>query len=71
MITFEAMQSANKELKKQYKAINIDKIEKVQDEMEDLLEKAADVQDALSRTYGLPDDIDEADLEAGTHTIGI
>ncbi|KAJ3311790.1 hypothetical protein HDV04_003802 [Boothiomyces sp. JEL0838] len=70
MITFDAMQIANKELKKQYKNINLDKIEKVQDEMEDLLEQANDVQEALSRTYGVPDDIDEADLEAELDALG-
>jgi charged multivesicular body protein 5 len=30
-ITVDAMRSANKELKKQYKSVNIDKIEKIQD----------------------------------------
>ena len=33
--------------------------------MEDLLDQANEVQEALGRSYGLPDDIDEADLEAG------
>lgn len=37
----------------------------MQDEMEDLMEQANEVQEALGRTYGLPDSIDEADLEAG------
>jgi charged multivesicular body protein 5 len=64
MITVDAMQIANKELKKQYKNINIDKIEQIQDEMEDLMEAANEVQETLGRTYGVPDDIDEADLEA-------
>ncbi|KAJ3361538.1 hypothetical protein HDU91_003880 [Kappamyces sp. JEL0680] len=64
MITVDAMQTANKELKKQYKSINLDKIEAIQDEMEDLMEAAAEVQETLGRSYGIPDDIDEADLEA-------
>ncbi|KAJ3258714.1 hypothetical protein HK103_003308 [Boothiomyces macroporosus] len=38
--------------------------------MEDLLEQANDVQEALSRTYGVPDDIDEADLEAELDALG-
>ena len=33
--------------------------------MEDLLEQANEIQDALSRSYAVPDEIDEADLEAG------
>ncbi|KAI8835894.1 Snf7 family, partial [Chytridium lagenaria] len=64
MVTVEAMKSANKELKTQYKKINLDKIEKIQDEMEDLLEQANEIQETLGRSYALPDDIDEADLEA-------
>jgi charged multivesicular body protein 5 len=34
-------------------------------EMEDLLEQANEIQDALGRSYEVPDEIDEADLEAG------
>ena len=62
--TVNAMKQANKQLKKQYKKVNIDKIEAMQDEMEDLLDQANEIQEALGRTYGLPEDIDEADLEA-------
>ena len=36
--------------------------------MEDMLEQANEVQEALGRQYGTPD-IDEADLEAGLTTI--
>jgi charged multivesicular body protein 5 len=34
-------------------------------EMEDMLEQANEIQDALGRSYEVPDEIDEADLEAG------
>jgi len=37
----------------------------LQDDMADMLEIANEVQDTLGRTYGMPDDIDEADLDAG------
>ena len=33
--------------------------------MEDMLELAGEVQETLGRAYGLPDDVDEDDLEAG------
>lgn len=33
--------------------------------MEELMEAANEVQETLGRTYNLPDDIDEDDLEAG------
>jgi len=61
--TVSAMKDANKALKKQFKAINISQVEDLQDDMEDLLEQAEEVQSALGRSYNT-DDIDEADLEA-------
>ena len=33
--------------------------------MEDMLELANEVQETLGRAYGLPEDVDEDDLEAG------
>jgi len=41
----------------------------MQDEMEDLLDQANEIQEALGRSYNLPEDIDEADLEAGNFLI--
>lgn len=37
-------------------------------DMEDLLEQANEIQESLGRSYAVPDEIDEADLEAGTST---
>lgn len=34
--------------------------------MEDLLEQANEIQESLGRSYAVPDEIDEADLQAGT-----
>ncbi|KAI8974112.1 Snf7-domain-containing protein [Pilobolus umbonatus] len=70
MATVDAMQVANKEMKKQYKNVNLDKIDQLQDEMEDLMEQANEVQETLGRSYNLPDDIDEADLEAELDALG-
>lgn len=33
--------------------------------MADLLEQANEIQESLGRSYAVPDDVDEADLEAG------
>jgi len=33
--------------------------------MEDLLEQANEIQESLGRSYAVPDEFDEADLEAG------
>ncbi|KAJ3346373.1 hypothetical protein HDU83_003148, partial [Entophlyctis luteolus] len=70
VITVDAMKQANKELKAQYKKVDITKVEALQDEMEDLLEQANEVQEVLGRTYGLPDGIDESDLEAELDALG-
>ncbi|KAK0491240.1 vacuolar protein sorting-associated protein 60 [Armillaria novae-zelandiae] len=64
MATVDAMQLANKEMKKQYGKIDIDKIENMHFEMEDLLEQANEIQESLGRSYAVPDELDEADLEA-------
>jgi len=61
--TVAAMKDANKALKKQFKQININQVEDMQDDMADLLEQAEEVQNAMGRSYNT-DDIDEADLEA-------
>eukprot|EP00164_Ancoracysta_twista_P000776 GFYU01001020.1.p1 GENE.GFYU01001020.1~~GFYU01001020.1.p1 ORF type:complete len:220 (-),score=77.53 GFYU01001020.1:159-818(-) len=61
--TVEAMKTANSELKKAYKDINLDTIDDLQDDMADMMDMHNEVQEALSRTYGLPEEFDEADLE--------
>ena len=50
---------ANKALKKQFKAIDINQVEDMQDDMADLLEQAEEIQSAMGRSYNT-DDIDEA-----------
>ncbi|KAF8165487.1 vacuolar protein sorting-associated protein 60 [Crassisporium funariophilum] len=64
MATVDAMQVANRELRKQYGKIDIDKIENIHYDMEDLLEQANEIQESLGRSYAVPDEIDEAELEA-------
>ena len=36
-------------------------------DMEDLLEQANEIQETLGRSYAVPDEIDEADLQAGVY----
>lgn len=64
MATVDAMNMANKEMRKTYGKIDLDKIERVQDDMEDLIEQANEVQGSLGRAYGVPDEIDEEELQA-------
>lgn len=35
--------------------------------MEELLDQANEVQETLSRSYAVPDELDETELEAGAH----
>ncbi|KZT13007.1 vacuolar protein sorting-associated protein 60 [Laetiporus sulphureus 93-53] len=64
MATVDAMKQANKELRTQYGKFDVDKIENMHYDMEDLLEQANEIQETLGRSYAVPDEIDEADLQA-------
>jgi len=61
----QAMKAANKELKQQFKTnkeLDIDAIDKMQDEMADLMDMSNEIQEALGRNYAVPDEIDDAEL---------
>lgn len=65
MISVNAMKQHNAVLKSQYGKIDLDKLEDMQDEMADLIEKGEELQNALSMsTMGDVDDIDEGELDA-------
>uniref|UniRef100_A0A0N5AP19 Charged multivesicular body protein 5 n=1 Tax=Syphacia muris TaxID=451379 RepID=A0A0N5AP19_9BILA len=80
--TVNAMKSGLKAMKKEYKKIDIDEIENLQDKMEDMLDINNEIQEAISRQYDTPDVkiftllldlsvmIDEADLEAELDALG-
>lgn len=67
--TVIAMKDGVKQMKKEFKNINIDQIEDIQDDMADMLEQADEVQDALGRTYGMPE-IDDDELNAELDALG-
>merc|ERR1712118_17711 len=64
--TITAMKHANTAMKKQFKdnkkVLDIDNIEKMTDEMSDLMDQANEINEVLSASYGLPDDIDDEEL---------
>ena len=70
MTTVDAMKSTNKTLKQQYGKIDIDKIERMQDEMQDLMEMGNEIQESLGRSYDVPEDVDEAELDAELEALG-
>jgi charged multivesicular body protein 5 len=70
MITVDAMKTTTKTLKKQYGKVDIDQIERMQDEMQDLMDIGNEIQESISRAYEVPEEIDEADLDAELEALG-
>ncbi|GAM17296.1 hypothetical protein SAMD00019534_004710 [Acytostelium subglobosum LB1] len=64
IITVSAMKQGAKEMKKQFKQIDVDDIDSLQDEMQDLLDFNNEIQSSLSRAYETPESLDESELEA-------
>ena len=58
----EGMKAANVALKMAHKNVSLDEVEDMQDDLEDMLEEADEIQQIMSRSYGLPDDCDEEAL---------
>ena len=63
-VTVSAMKEATKQLKVEHEKISISEIEDMQDDLEELFEDQEEIQEILGRSYGIPDGLDEADLEA-------
>eukprot|EP00743_Colponemidia_sp_Colp-15_P002022 GILK01002196.1.p1 GENE.GILK01002196.1~~GILK01002196.1.p1 ORF type:complete len:231 (-),score=46.48 GILK01002196.1:118-810(-) len=62
--TVSAMKQANVEMKKTFGQIKITDVENMQDDLEDMMMDSNEIQELMGRSYGLPDGVDEADLEA-------
>ena len=50
--------------------IDIDQIERMQDEMADLMDIGNEIQESISRAYDVPEDVDEAELDAELEALG-
>ncbi|KAK4131258.1 hypothetical protein BT67DRAFT_159678 [Trichocladium antarcticum] len=70
MVTVDALRSTNKALRKEYGKVDVDKIERLQDDMADLLDVGNEIQESLSRSYDVPEDVDEAELDAELEALG-
>merc|ERR1719186_1994421 len=57
-----AMKETQKQLKKDFKKINIDDVENMQDDMEDMMDEMNEMNEALARDYGVTSDVDSEDL---------
>ena len=60
--TVDAMKLGAKEMKQQFKKIDVDKIETLHDELEDLMGESNEIQEVLGRSYGM-EEVDEGELE--------
>lgn len=70
LTTVDAMKTTSKELRKQYGKVDIDKIERMQDELADLMDMGNDIQESISRSYDVPEEVDEAELDAELEALG-
>ncbi|KAL1998348.1 hypothetical protein VTN02DRAFT_6361 [Thermoascus thermophilus] len=70
MATVDAMKTTTKTLRKQYGKIDVDQIERMQDEMADLMDLGNEIQESISRAYDVPEDVDEAELDAELEALG-
>lgn len=59
------MKNTNVSLKAQMQNFDQDAIESMQDDFADMLDEVGYLQDTVTRSYGVPEDLDEEDLEAG------
>jgi charged multivesicular body protein 5 len=62
-LTIQAMRGANMAMKNQMKELNLDDLEDIQDELQDMFDQTNEIQEIMSRSYDMPGDINEADLE--------
>lgn len=68
--TIAAMKEGAKQLKIENQKMNLGEIEDMQDDMIDMFEDMEELQDIMSRGYGVPDGLDDADLEAELACLG-
>ena len=63
-IAVQAMKDATVTLKEEHEKIDIDAIEDMQDDLADIFDEQDEIQDIMGRSYGVPDGVDEDDLDA-------
>jgi len=62
VVMVDAMRGAQKELKQQFKAVNVDQVEDLHEDMSEMMEQNEEIQEVMGRTYGVPEQLDEGDL---------
>ena len=61
--TVAAMKATAETLKGQFKEIDIDEIEDIHDDMSEMFQLNDEVSEVIGRSYAVPDDLDEDDLQ--------
>lgn len=64
LATVDAMKEAKKEMQKVYGKVDIDKVEELQDDMLDLVERGRELQEVLASGYDVPDTVSDSELDA-------
>ncbi|CAN0014268.1 unnamed protein product [Discosporangium mesarthrocarpum] len=62
--TVAAMKSAGKTLKTEVKKMDLNEIEDLTDDMAEMMEDMNEINEIMGRSYNVPDELDEDDLEA-------
>ncbi|KAF5289219.1 hypothetical protein FQR65_LT00107 [Abscondita terminalis] len=68
-VTYQAIREGSRQLKKEYRDINVDDIENVQDDLAAILNDVDDIQGALGQSYYL-DDLDDDEINAELDALG-
>lgn len=61
--TVAAMRGAATQLRAEHKKLDISSLEDLQDDLADLMADTDEINELMGRSYGMPDDVCEADLE--------
>ncbi|AAS52036.1 ADR116Cp [Eremothecium gossypii ATCC 10895] len=69
-VTVNALAQTNKALRQQYKQINVERLQTMQDEMADLMEQGEELQQVLAMGGTEIDDISESELDAELEALG-
>lgn len=63
-VSMAAMRGAHQAMQQQMGVTNMDDIEDLYDDLEDMMDFNNEVQELMTRSFEMPYDVDEADLEA-------
>ena len=66
----DGMIQGNNMLKKEIKTLDMNKMEDMFDDMSEMMQDTIEIQEIMNRSYGVPNDFDEADLEAELEGLG-